>query len=95
VLSVLFLSRGPPVITHLNEVPGAIVKNGVPATSKAESGLGMLDKIRECMAEAEAARQNAQKANGDIREKWLEVADAWEQLAAEYQSLAAPGANGA
>ena len=55
----------------------------------------MLDKIRECMAEAEAARQNAQKANGDIREKWLEVADAWEQLAAEYQSLAAPGANGA
>jgi hypothetical protein len=55
----------------------------------------MHDKIKECLAEAEAARQNAQKSPGDIREKWLEVADAWEQLAAELRTLASPDVNGA
>lgn len=55
----------------------------------------MQDKIRECIAEAEAARKNAEKAAGTVRDKWLEVADAWEQLAAEYRSLTVPAANGA
>lgn len=55
----------------------------------------MKHKIRECMAEAEDARERASRATGDTQHHWLAIAEAWEELAAEYLRLSGQSSNGA
>lgn len=55
----------------------------------------MKQKISECMAEAENAREKASGAMGDVQQHWLAIAEAWEELAAEYRRLSGQGRNGA
>jgi hypothetical protein len=48
----------------------------------------MHDKIRECLAEAKRARELAEHTTFDARDKWLEIAKAWDELAGEHMRLA-------